>query len=233
MEALGQRLGERDRRVAELGTAADRLSERVVERERELRRLRGELEALRAEAERLRAEREQRFRALAAVAEDLAGVRRQARGQATRIRLRALRDAAALGRSMDDALGASPESREELLAAVREAIGRIGVEDDEEALAADSNGAWRLPGAMFDGQIELEIGPLDDFAKLVGFEDAIEGIGATDEISVKRFTKGRATLEMRLGEPVELLRELEERTPFEFRVRDQRPDRLVLDVDEE
>jgi hypothetical protein len=37
---------------------------------------------------------------------------------------------------------------------------------------------------------------------------------------------------MKLAEPVELLRELEERAPFEFRVRDQRFDRLVLDVDE-
>ena len=48
---------------------------------------------------------------------------------------------------------------------------------------------------------------------------------------MKRFARGRATLEMRLDEPVELLRELEERSPFEFRVRDRRFDRLVLDVD--
>ena len=38
---------------------------------------------------------------------------------------------------------------------------------------------------------------------------------------------------MRLAEPVALLRELEERTPFEFRVRDNRSDRVVLDVDED
>jgi len=49
---------------------------------------------------------------------------------------------------------------------------------------------------------------------------------------VKRFARGRATLEVKLIEPVELLRELEERSPFEFRVRDRRRDRLVLDVDE-
>ena len=35
---------------------------------------------------------------------------------------------------------------------------------------------------------------------------------------------------MNLGEPVELLRELEERAPFEFHVRDMREDRVVLDV---
>jgi hypothetical protein len=37
---------------------------------------------------------------------------------------------------------------------------------------------------------------------------------------------------MRFKEPVALLRELEERAPFEFRIRDLRSNRLVLDVDE-
>jgi hypothetical protein len=87
-------------------------------------------------------------------------------------------------------------------------------------------------GELFEGPVEVEIGPLSDFSQLVGFEDAAGGISATSEISVTRFAKGRATLAMRLREPVALLRELEERAPFEFRVRDLRSDRLVLDVDE-
>jgi hypothetical protein len=77
------------------------------------------------------------------------------------------------------------------------------------------------------------VGPLSDFSQLVGFEDAASGIGATSEISVKRFAKGRATIEMKLREPVELLRELEERAPFDFHVRDTREGRVVLDVDGE
>jgi hypothetical protein len=36
---------------------------------------------------------------------------------------------------------------------------------------------------------------------------------------------------MRFKHPVELLSELEERAPFGFRVRDRRPDRIVLDLD--
>ena len=36
---------------------------------------------------------------------------------------------------------------------------------------------------------------------------------------------------MNLREPVELLRELEERAPFEFDVRDTREDRVVLDLE--
>jgi hypothetical protein len=38
---------------------------------------------------------------------------------------------------------------------------------------------------------------------------------------------------MNLSDPVELLRELEERAPFDFVVRDKRRDGLILDVDED
>ena len=87
--------------------------------------------------------------------------------------------------------------------------------------------------SMFDGLIEVEVGPLSDFAQLAGFEDAAGDIGGAQDISVKRFAEGRATLRMHLSEPVELLRELEERSPFEFKVRDTRSDRVILDLDSE
>ncbi|MDQ3729889.1 MAG: hypothetical protein M3355_09910 [Actinomycetota bacterium] len=86
---------------------------------------------------------------------------------------------------------------------------------------------------VFAGTVEVELGPLSDFGQLASFEDAANGIGGAEEISVTGFTEGRATLEMQLSEPVELLRELEERAPFEFTVRDTRGDRVVLDVDSE
>jgi hypothetical protein len=66
----------------------------------------------------------------------------------------------------------------------------------------------------------------------VGFEDAAKSIAATAEISVKRFSDGRATLELSLAEPVALLRELEERCDLDFVIRDMRDDRVVLDVGE-
>ncbi len=87
--------------------------------------------------------------------------------------------------------------------------------------------------AMYDGVVEVEVGPLSDFAQLVGFEDAANDIDATGGISVKGFAQGRATIELHLTEPVELLRELEERAPFEFKVRDTREGRVILDVDAE
>ena len=111
------------------------------------------------------------------------------------------------------------ELRERVEAEALETIGANGSREAEEA------------GDVFAGLIEVEVGPLSDFDQLASFEDAANGIGAADGISVKRFTQGRATLEMHLSEPVRLLLELEERSPFEFTVRDTRDDRVVLDVD--
>ena len=204
------------------------LSERVVERERELRLLKAELARIYGESDRA-------VQALTAVADELAIVRGQARGQATRIRLKALRDAAEVTDRIAELAKRPAEARERLLDVLSEAIARLGGEGEDELTAANSNGHHPDADAdsIFEGLIEVEVGPLSDFSQLVGFEDAANGIGATSEISVKRFTQGRATLELNLCEPVELLRELEDRAPFEFRVRDTREDRVVLDLDGE
>jgi hypothetical protein len=85
---------------------------------------------------------------------------------------------------------------------------------------------------VYEGRVKLEIGPLGDFSQLVGFEDAVGQIGAS-EISVERFSEGRATLSMNLDQPVDLLRELEELSALDFKVRHNAPDNLILDVDEE
>jgi hypothetical protein len=217
------------RRIGELERVSARLATMVVDRDKELRRLRGELqESLERD--------DGGARALAALAEDLEMVRGQARGQATRMRMRALREAAEVARRVAEAEEAGDGAGAEVLASLGEALERVGAEAEEDeaepATAAQSNGY--APGAedLFDGLVEVEVGPLDDFSQLVGFEDAASGIGATSEISVKRFTQGRATLAMRFKHPVDLLRELEERAPFEFKVRDTRSDRIVLDLDD-
>lgn len=111
--------------------------------------------------------------------------------------------------------------------ALRNAEARTEDVDGVEAGAGDEQ------GDVFDGRVEVEVGPLSDFGQLASFEDAAGEIDAADEIAVKGFTEGRATLEMHLSEPIDLLRELEERAPFEFTVRDTRNDRVVLDVDAE
>lgn len=85
---------------------------------------------------------------------------------------------------------------------------------------------------LYRGDVRLEIGPLGDFSQLVGFEDAVGRLGAS-AISIERFSEGRATLSMHLDQPVELLRELEELSELDFKVRHTAPDNLVLDVDDD
>jgi hypothetical protein len=183
------------------------LSAMVLEREREVRNL----------GERLRDANERHDRNIAsieAISGRLAEIRTQARGQATRIRMKALREAVEVSRRTQE------------------------LRDAEQNAASNGqvseNGA--LPnarGGLFEGLVRVEIGPLGDFSQLVGFEDAAGQIDATSEISVERFSEGRATLSMRLSEPVELLRELEERSRLEFRVRHTAADNLILDLDED
>jgi hypothetical protein len=215
-------------RIVQLELVAEQLSDRVVGRERELRKVRAKLDLARAELDR-------RMKSLLALGEELVAVRSQARGQATRMRMQALREAAELSERIAEISTRPAETRERLLEGLEAAIARIGADAaaDEAPVASNGHASGRGKAEVFAGMVEVEIGPLGDFSQLVGFEDAAGGIGATKEISVKRFAQGRATLEMKLGEPVELLRELEERAPFEFRVRDQRDDRLILDVDDE
>jgi hypothetical protein len=210
---LGYRRGEveaamktRDARIGSLerdGEEAERelasLSGMVIEREREIRNL----------AERLREANERNDRSIASLestANRLEEIQAQARGQATRIRMKALREAVDVSRRTQELT---------------------------EAQAGGSNGAAAAVGdELFQGDVKLEIGPLGDFSQLVGFEDVIGALGAS-EISVERFSEGRATLSLRLEEPVDLLRELEDRAPLEFRVRRTSADDLVLDVDED
>ena len=182
------------------------LSTMVIEREREIRGLN----------ERLREANERHDRSIAsldAVSGRLEEIQAQARGQATRIRMKALREAVEVGRRVQELNEAQAQG------------------DDAAGATADGAQAPDFNG-VFEGLVKLEIGPLGDFSQLVGFEDAVGQVGASD-ISVERFSEGRATLSVRLDQPVELLRELEELSSLDFKVRHTAPDNLILDVDED
>ena len=181
------------------------LSGMVIEREREIRGLSERLH----EAD---ARHERSIASLHAVSERLEEIQSQARGQATRIRMKALREAVEVSRRSQDLSEA-----------------HSGAADPDAPRAPSAEAAL---GQLFEGLIKLEIGPLGDFSQLVGFEDAVGRLGAS-EISVERFSEGRATVSMQFDEPVELLRELEESAPFEFNIRRTADDNLILDVDED
>jgi hypothetical protein len=183
--------------LSELESETTGLTGMVLEREREIRVL----------GERLREANECHDRSIAsldAITARLEEVEAQARGQATRIRMKALREAVEVSKKVK------------------------ALTDMEPALEAEAE----EQSVLYHGQVKLEIGPLGDFSQLVGFEDAVGQLGAS-EIKVDRFSEGRATLSMQLNEPVDLLSELEELSNVDFKVRHTAPDNLILDVDED
>jgi chromosome segregation ATPase len=189
--------------LSELESETTALTGMVLEREREIRVLN----------ERLREVNDCHDRSIAsldAITVRLEEVEAQARGQATRIRMKALREAVEVSKKVKALTEMEP-------ALQVEAQPGDGAEADE---------------GLYQGRVKLEIGPLGDFSQLVGFEDAVGQLGAS-EIKVDRFSEGRATFSMRLDEPVDLLSELEELSNVDFKVRHTAPDNLILDVDED
>jgi chromosome segregation ATPase len=188
--------------LAELESETTGLTGMVLEREREIRCLN----------ERLREANECHDRSIAsldAITSRLEEVEAQARGQATRIRMKALREAVEVSKKVKELTEMEPALRAEAA---------------EEPAPADEG--------LYEGKVKLEIGPLGDFSQLVGFEDAVGQLGAS-EIKVDRFSEGRATFSMQLNEPTDLLSELEELSTLDFKVRHTAPDNLILDVDED
>jgi len=212
-EEVDAAIAARDARLARLEREAQRLAERVVEREKRLQ------DALRRPM-------------VAAVSKGIEEIYGQARRQATRIRMKALDDAV----QMADRVAELSSLRDELGARVLEladlARARLGIEEAERS-PGGTEPAGSAANGVYAGEVEVEVGPLNDFSQLAGFEDAAAGIDGASEIRVRRFAGGRATVSMNLDGPVELLRELEERAPFDFVVRDTRQDGVVLDVDED
>ena len=195
----------RDARLARLEREAQRLAERVVDREQRLQ------DAIKRPM-------------TAAIGNGIEEIYGQARRQATRIRMKALEDAV----QMADRVTELSKLRDELGTRVSEladvARARLGMEEGPDGPA----------DGRYAGEVEVEVGPLRDFAQLTMFEDAAAGVQGASEIRVKRVADRRATFSMNLASPVELLRELEERAPFDFVVRDTRNrNQLILDLDDE
>jgi hypothetical protein len=209
-EQVDAAIDARDARLARLEREAQRLAERVVEREKKLQ------EALRKPV-------------AATVTKGIEEIYGQARRQATRIRMKALDDAVMMAERVTELTNLRDDLGARIAELAEVARTRLGIEAEQPALEAGAPSA----DGMYAGRVEVEVGPLNDFAQLTGFEDAAAGIRGAAEIHVKRFSRGRATVSMNLADPVELLRELEERAPFDFVVRDIRHDGLILDLEDD
>src|SRR6187402_2513596 len=199
-------ISSRDAQIFGLGQQAAAQREAIAEMETETTALDGRLR----EANECH---DRSIAALDAITARLEELETQARGQATRIRMKALREAVEVSKKVKALTDVDPAFQSEPQTPA----------EPEPAPADD---------ALYAGRVKLEIGPLGDFSQLVGFEDAVGQLGAS-EISVERFSEGRATFSMNLDQPVDLLRELEELSNVDFKVRHNAPDNLILDVDED
>ncbi|HEY5332473.1 MAG TPA: hypothetical protein VIJ21_02930 [Solirubrobacterales bacterium] len=224
------------RAIAEAEADMTSLSGMVIERERTIRDLTERLEEANACHDRSIA-------SLDKVSARLEELQAQARGQATRIRMKALREAVEVSKRVQNLNEVEGEGAAEVESDIAADV--AAAEEAADVVAqpnanGTSNGNGHAPAApepsgepgLYAGKVRLEIGPLGDFAQLVGFEDAVGRLGATD-ISVERFSEGRATFSMRLDQPVDLLRELESLSILDFKVRHTAPDNLILDIDED
>jgi hypothetical protein len=218
-----------------LSAEAATLRNRVESAEAEVGTLRIELEDAQARAD-------EGQRTLALLVGQLEEMRIGARGSATRIRLQALREAAEVSARIVDATDPRCDQvRGRILDAVERALDRIAGgsaappgEPAPTPLTRSASGRVALAtGQLGDSRrISVDVGPFADFSQLVRYEDAASSIGGTGDISIKRFSGGRARIDVALSEPVDLLRELEESCELDFRVRSQNGDEIVLDVDD-
>jgi hypothetical protein len=149
-----------------------------------------------------------------------------ARGHATRIRMKALREAIevseranSLTQRMDFAghgdLGGAPATVPE------EPLG-------QETEEISGQAAEEIP--LQEGQVEVEVGPLSDFSQLLAFQEAAEGLPEVDGVRLERFSDGCATLIVSLREPTDLAAALQEAAPLALQQRTSSAGSVAFDV---
>ena len=168
----------------------------------------------------------QRVATITGLSRRLEGLQSNARRRADRIRVSA-RDAVEIAERVREL----SRLRAELASVVTDlaAVAGIGVGSWERA----PDGTEPAPAdGVYSGSVDVEVGPLRDFAQLTSFEDAASSIEAASDVQIRSFAGGRATFSMNFAQPVELVRELEARAPFPFTVRAAQANGVVLELDE-
>ncbi len=195
IDLAGQSAEAAQLRIGELEAIAEALSDAIVERDRQI-------VELRAERDGLRESNAQIYESLADAAEEVEQLRAAARGQATRIRMQALRHA------------------------VRFA-GRTTAAGAEREL--DTFGATAAaPG--FHGTVRVDIGPISDFDQLMRLESALVAIDGVAGAQVRRFSAGRANFSLLVDTPTDLASAITAIEGFEPVLREVGQSQLVVDL---
>jgi hypothetical protein len=85
---------------------------------------------------------------------------------------------------------------------------------------------------MFEGRVELGVGPFYDIASLSAFERRLASLPHVSEASVRRFEASHAVVDLQLAAPVALVQELRRTGETDFNVREVADGRLLLTFDD-
>ena len=85
---------------------------------------------------------------------------------------------------------------------------------------------------MFEGRVELGVGPFYDIASLGAFERRLASLPGVGEAAVRRFEASHAVVDVHLSAPIALVRELRRAAGSDFSVREIASGRILLTFDE-
>ncbi len=86
--------------------------------------------------------------------------------------------------------------------------------------------------ALFEGRVELGVGPFYDIGALGAFEQRLSSLPGVSEASVRRFEASHAVVDVRLAAPVALVKELRRALSTDFNVREVAGGRVLLTFDD-
>jgi hypothetical protein len=86
--------------------------------------------------------------------------------------------------------------------------------------------------ALFEGRVELGVGPFYDIASLSAFERQLTSLPHVAEASVRRFEASHAVVDVRLAAPVALVQELRRTAGTDFSIREVADGRILLTFDD-
>lgn len=86
--------------------------------------------------------------------------------------------------------------------------------------------------ALFEGRVELGVGPFYDIGALGAFEQQLASLPGVGEASVRRFEASHAVVDVRLAAPVALVRELRRALNSDFSVREVASGRILMTFDD-
>jgi hypothetical protein len=112
-------------------------------------------------------------------------------------------------------------------------LGRVMSGLSGQGSSEATNGAERGPEeAIFEGRVELGVGPFYDIASLGAFEQSLAALPCVSDVAVRRFEASHAVVDLRLAAPVALVSELRRALQADFNVRQVAEGRMLLTFDE-